>query len=65
MKIRLNSSAVTAVDYDPGTGRLKIWFPSNGPYSFHRVPERVYLGLLNAGSKGTYYTAYIRGRYQA
>lgn len=65
MKTQLNSSAIQAVEYNPGTGHMKIWFPSNGPYSFHGVPERIYWGLLNSGSKGTYYNDYIRGRYQA
>jgi len=44
---------------------MKIWLRSNGPYSFYRVPGRVFLGLLNAGSKGSYYHNYLRGRYQA
>lgn len=64
MKTYLNSSAIQAVEYDPGTGRMKIWFPANGPYSFYRVPERIYHGLVNALSKGTYYNSYIRGRFQ-
>ena len=63
MKRRLISSAIEAVDYDPETGHMKLWFPQNGPYSFYRVPEQVYLGLINAYSKGSYYNNHIRGRY--
>ena len=63
MKERLISSAVKAVDYNPETGHLKLWFPDNGPYSFYRVPERIYYGLINAYSKGSYYNNHIRGRY--
>lgn len=63
MKQRLNSSAIEAVDYDAGTGRMRLWFPANGPYSFYRVPEEIYLRLINSHSKGSYYNNHIRGRY--
>ncbi len=62
----LNSSAIVAVDYSSDSRLLHIWFPSKDePYTFYGVPERIYLGLVNAASPGTYYNNYIRGNYSA
>lgn len=62
--IRVTSSAISAVGYDPGTQRMKIRFTSGRTYDFCRVPEHVFTGLLQASSKGTYYDRHIRDRYQ-
>jgi len=59
-----NSSAIIRAEYDPASMRLQIWFPDGGRYSFCRVPQYVWDGLLNASSKGSYYNSYIRDRYQ-
>lgn len=59
-----NSSAIKRAEYDPATQRLQLWFPDDGPYSFCRVPQRIYDGLCRAPSKGTYYNDHIRDRYQ-
>ena len=58
-----NSSAIKRAEYDPQSMRLTIWFPEGHSYDFCRVPARVWEGLLNAGSKGTYYNHNIRDRY--
>ncbi|MBW2739381.1 MAG: KTSC domain-containing protein [Deltaproteobacteria bacterium] len=62
--IRVNSSAIIAVGYDPQTRRMKIKFSQGSTYDFCRVPEHIFQGLLRAGSKGTYYNDHIRDRYQ-
>lgn len=59
-----NSSAIKRAEYDPISRRLKIWFPDGGPYDFCGVPQHVYEGLCTATSKGSYYNAHIRDRYQ-
>jgi hypothetical protein len=61
--IRVRSSAILVVGYDPATQRMKITFVEGHTYDFCRVPERIFQGLLNAGSKGTYYNLYIKDRY--
>lgn len=62
----LNSSAISAAQYNPGTKTLTIWFTSGGQgYDYYGVPERVYLGLLSAPSKGQYFNLYIRDQYAA
>jgi len=63
--IPVRSSAISAVRYDASSMRLYIRFTGGGlTYTFCRVPQEVYEGLMNAPSKGTYYDRVIRDRYQ-
>lgn len=62
--ISLNSSALRGADYDPATRQMRIWFHGHGPYTFYRVPESVFTGLISASSHGRYYHAHIQGRYK-
>ena len=59
--IPVNSSAIRAVGYDGYT--LTVQFRSGRIYDHPGVPGYVYLGLMNASSKGAYYNQNIRGRY--
>jgi len=66
MMQRLRSSAISAVDYNPASSTLRIWFvQSGGPYDYYGVPQSIYEGLLRARSAGTYYNDYIRDRYSS
>lgn len=58
-----NSTAVKRAEYDEQTMKLRLWF-NNSHYDFCRVPMHIWQGLLNASSKGTYYSDHIRERYQ-
>ncbi|WP_324609849.1 KTSC domain-containing protein [Pseudomonas cannabina] len=62
--VHVNSSAITAVGYDPATGRMKIIFKQGPPYDYCHVPPNIYEGLIAAGSKGNYFARMIRDRYQ-
>ncbi|CTP93187.1 KTSC domain-containing protein [Xanthomonas graminis] len=62
--IRVSSSAISAIGYDPASMRMKIQFVQGHTYDFCRVPAHVFQGFLNAGSKGGYYNDHIRDRYQ-
>lgn len=59
------SSAINAVGYDRLSKMLVIEFHETGTYSYYNVPEHIYLGLMNAASKGTYFNDYIRDQYSA
>jgi hypothetical protein len=61
--IRVSSSAISAVGYDPDTQQMQIKFKQGRTYTFCRVPQHVFDGLLSAGSKGTYYDHRIRDMY--
>ncbi|MFK3606767.1 KTSC domain-containing protein [Pseudomonas fluorescens] len=62
--VRVNSTAITAVGYDPATGRMKITFKQGRTYDYCRVPPNIHQGLMGAGSKGTYFDRMIKDRYQ-
>ena len=62
--IPVDSEAIRAVGYDPVTMRLHIRFDQGGhTYTFCRVPQNIYEGLMSSSSKGSYYSSHIRGRY--
>lgn len=60
-RIAVRSSNVRSVGYADGV--LEVEFHSGGVYQYHRVPEQVYVGLINAPSKGTYLDRRVKGVY--
>lgn len=58
----VRSSAIRAVGYVGDT--LTIKFHSGRVYDHPGVPYSVYVGLLQAASKGGFYNRCIRGRYR-
>lgn len=63
--ISVRSSVIRAIDYDGDLLILYIKFKSGTLYKYHRVPENIFNGLLNARSKGTYFNFRIKGRYRS
>jgi hypothetical protein len=61
--LRLDSSAITAVEYDLATWKLDVTFTSGRRYTYFDVPEWEYEGLINAPSAGEYFNGHIRGEY--
>lgn len=61
--ITVNSSAISAVGYEADTMQMRIRFKQGETYTFCRVPQNVFEGLLAASSKGTYYDRHIREKY--
>jgi hypothetical protein len=63
MFISVASSDLSQVEYNASENTLTIIFKTGGMYSYHRVPPSTYTELMNAGSKGRYFHAYIKNRY--
>lgn len=61
--IPIRSRALRAVAYDAPRQTLAIEFVSGSVYEYLNVPEPHYHDLLNAESKGTYFTRNIRDSY--
>ena len=57
------SSDLRAVGYDAGRQVLEVEFHSGGIYQYFGVPGSTYSGLMQAGSKGSYFHAFIKDRY--
>ena len=60
---RVISSALTEVRYDAPSGDLDIRFVSGKIYRYFNVPPEVYEGLVAAPSKGTFFNAHIKEKY--
>jgi hypothetical protein len=58
------SSNLQAVGYDSSSLILTVDFIGGGSYEYYGVPLSVYQGLMNADSKGTYLSRYIKGVYK-
>lgn len=63
-RIHVTSSNLRSVGYDPETRVLEIEFNSGGIFQYYNVPQKEYDGLMNAGSHGKYFQAYIKKAYQ-
>lgn len=65
--IHVKSSNIYQVWYDPEIQVLKIAFAPEGSgvsyYAYRDVHPIIFMGLLNAESKGKYFWQNIRGRY--
>ncbi len=60
----VESSSLRTVGYDKEAKVLEIEFAKGRVYRYFDVPESVYLGLISADSKGTYFQKNIRGRFR-
>jgi hypothetical protein len=60
-----NSSAVAQAEYDPWKRVLELHFTGSGtPYYYLDVPLEIFEGLCRAPSKGGYFNAHIKDRYE-
>lgn len=60
----VTSSNLRSVGYDSTSQILEIEFHSGGIYQYFDVPSTVHGSLLSAGSKGSYFQAFIKDRYR-
>lgn len=58
--IRVSSSNLYSVGYDPASMRLQIAFRNGRLYEYENVPQNIYDGLMSAGSHGRYFDRFIR-----
>ena len=61
---RVVSSNILSVGYDPDSQTLEMEFSKGSIYQYCGVPENIWHGLMQASSKGKYFHAHIRDRYQ-
>jgi KTSC domain len=61
--VRLNSSAISAVDYNERSLNLNITFTSGDTYTYYLVPAWKYAGLISASSAGQYFNDNIRDQH--
>jgi lysyl-tRNA synthetase class 2 len=64
LKQELDSSVVKAAEYDPESHTLEIEIKNGRLYRYEDVPEDIYIELLKAPSKGSFFNKEIRDHYK-
>ena len=59
----VDSTNLASVEYDKEAQKLYVEFLSGSTYVYFNLDESVYRGLMNAPSKGTYFSQNIKGVY--
>jgi hypothetical protein len=62
-RVRLESTTLASVVYDPVLRRLEIDFRSGERYLYFRIPPLCYQQLIHAQSKGAYFNRNIRNLF--
>ena len=57
------SSAIRSFAYDAELCQLSVTFVTGRQYIYFRVPPDVYQAMTGAFSKGRYFNAHVRDRY--
>jgi lysyl-tRNA synthetase class 2 len=57
------STVVRHISYDEGARELHIVFTSGEVYTYYNVPKPVYAAFRAAFSKGQFFNAHIKERY--
>jgi hypothetical protein len=57
------STAIKFIVYDERSADLRVTFVSGKTYKYYDVPRGVYESFRRAASKGTFFNAHIRDRY--
>jgi len=60
----VKSSNIKSIGFDHASNILEIDFLSGGVYQYFKVPSQIYLSLMKAASKGSYFHNNIRGIYE-
>ena len=60
----VESSNISSIGYDEGSSTVEIEFHNGTVYQYFDVPESVYKGIMEAGSKGQYFAQHIKGYYR-
>ena len=61
----VESSNIASIGYDPTSKILAIEFKSGGCHHYAGVTPEVYAGFLSADSKGKFFHATVRGKFDS
>jgi hypothetical protein len=62
-RIPVVSGHIRAIGFDAENSTLEVEFANGLVYQYQGVPQTEYDALMEASSKGTYFSANIKGRY--
>ena len=58
------SSVVAAIRYDASSSTLRVVYVSGSVYDYKKVPEKVYIEMKAASSKGEFLNKQIKPNYE-
>ena len=58
------SSVVAAIRYDANTHTLRVIYVSGSVYDYKQVPEKIYMDMRTASSKGEFLNKTIKPNYE-
>lgn len=61
--VNLSSTSIRRVKYNQGTQLLTVEFNNGGVYSHPKVPQSVFIDLIQSKSVGNFYNKRIKGIY--
>lgn len=61
MKTIVASSLIAAIEYNPETQQMILYWNKGGQQAYENVPKEVYEEFVNAESVGKYYNQKIKG----
>jgi hypothetical protein len=60
-RVQVSSTSIASVGYEAQTSTLEIEFRESGDiYQYFGVPPHIHEGLMQSGSKGSYFQGQIR-----
>jgi hypothetical protein len=63
IRIRVTSTSLVSIGYDPETKTLELEFVAGTVYQYFDVPQSVYEALMAADSKGTFVSDHVKGQF--
>lgn len=63
-RIKVKSSNISAIGYDPDSEILEVEFSDGVVYEYRDVPKRLHLKLMKAKSPGRVLHAEIKGKFR-
>lgn len=61
---KINSSIITEIDYDKNELLLTVYFTKGNVYLYHDVPYEIISQMLEAESKGSFFTKNIAKKFK-
>lgn len=62
--VKVDSSMISAVAYDPVAQRLHVRFPNGSHYAYDEVTAQQHADLVGAKSIGKHFGQHIRGKFK-
>lgn len=59
----VSSSNIASIGYDEGADTLEVEFLNGSVYQYYNISKEMYDQLMQAGSKGQFFNAYIKNAY--